>query len=116
MHANRPSLTRRAALAAFAGAVAFGWRAGPARAQSADALRASGQAGERFDGYMEARDPSVADAVATINAERRAIYQARAAEQGVSPDQVGKVYAQQIIGRVPPGTWLKTEQGQWIRK
>lgn len=116
MSTNRFAPSRRAALVLLAGAALTGLAPGPARAQSADALRASGQAGERFDGYMEARDASVAGAVSAINAERRAIYQARAAEQGVTPDQIGKVYAQQIIERAAPGTWIKTEQGQWIRK
>jgi uncharacterized protein YdbL (DUF1318 family) len=88
----------------------------PAVAQSADALRASGQAGERMDGFMEAREPTVAGAVEAINAERRAVYAQRAAEQGIPPEQVGRVYAQQILDRAAPGTWIKTDAGQWIRK
>lgn len=90
--------------------------AGSAHAQSADALRASGAAGERFDGFMEAREASAAAAVETINAERRTVYAQRAQEQGISPEQVGRVYAQQILSRAAPGTWIKTEAGQWIRK
>jgi len=87
-----------------------------AHAQSADALRASGAAGERFDGFMEAREASAAAAVKTINAERSTVYAQRAKEQGISPEQVGRVYAQQILSRAAPGTWIKTEAGQWIRK
>lgn len=110
-------MTRRHALlglAALGGGLLL-W-AGSAKAQSADDLRASGAAGERFDGYMEARDPSAASAVSAINAERRAVYAKRAQEQGISPEQVGRVYAQQILSRAAPGTWVKTESGQWIRK
>jgi len=90
--------------------------AGSAHAQSADALRASGAAGERFDGFMEAREASAAAAVETINAERRTVYAQRAQEQGIPPEEVGRVYAQQILSRAAPGTWIKTEAGQWIRK
>jgi len=101
-------------LAAIGAGMLF-W-AGSAHAQSADALRASGAAGERFDGYMEAREASAAGAVQTINAERRTVYAKRAQEQGISAEQVGRVYAQQILSRAAPGTWIKTESGQWIRK
>ncbi len=88
----------------------------PARAQSKDALIAAGTAGERWDGYLEARDPSVAGAVASINAQRREIYTQRAAEQGVPVEEVAKVYAQEIIARAPAGTWIKRQSGEWVQK
>jgi uncharacterized protein YdbL (DUF1318 family) len=88
----------------------------PALAQTAESLRASGAAGERFDGYMEARDGSARGAVTAINAERRRVYEQRAAQDGVSPDQVGRVYAKQIYQRLPTGAWFKAENGQWSQK
>ncbi|MDH3642208.1 MAG: YdbL family protein [Gammaproteobacteria bacterium] len=87
-----------------------------ARAQSADALRASGDAGERFDGYMEARKPSAASAVDAINAQRRKVYEDRAKQQNAPVEEVGRVYAQQIIGKVSSGTWIKSEAGDWSQK
>ena len=91
----------------------------PAQAQSLDALRASGAIGERWDGYAVVRDGGVAGAKATVdkvNAKRRDIYAKRATKDGVSTEQVGMVYAQQIIQQVPGGTWLLQQNGQWIQK
>ncbi len=88
----------------------------PANAQSLNDLRASGAIGEAFDGFARARDPGVSGKVDAVNAQRRAIYQERAAAQGVSPGQVGRVYAQQIFSQAPPGTWFLGESGNWTRK
>lgn len=88
----------------------------PAWAQSKDALIAAGTAGERWDGYLEARDSSAAGAVASINAQRKQVYEKRASEQGVPVEEVGKVYAQEIIGRLPSGAWIKRPNGDWVQK
>lgn len=90
--------------------------ASTAHAQSLDALRDSGKVGEAFDGYARARDASVQSAVDAINAKRRSIYQQRANQQGVSVDQVGKVYAKQIVSKAPAGTWLMKADGSWVQK
>lgn len=88
----------------------------PVLAQSAEALRASGQAGERWDGYMEARDPAAKADVTDINAQRKAIYAKRAAQQGISVEEVGKVYAQELFEKLPKGSWFLQPNGQWIQK
>lgn len=100
----------------IAAALALPLLAVPATAQSLDELRASGQIGERYDGYTVARDPGVADQVAEINAKRREIYEKEAANQGVNLTQVGKVYAAKIVRQVPAGTWILTEDGEWRQK
>lgn len=90
--------------------------AGAAGAQSLDALRASGAVGERYDGYAVARDPSAAGLVSSVNAERRRIYEQRAAQQKAPPDQVGRVYAREIFQNAPAGTYFLDEAGRWVRK
>ncbi len=85
-------------------------------AQSAESLRASGQAGERWDGYLEARDASAKGEVDQINAQRKELYTERAKQQGISVEEVGKVYAQQIFEKLPKGSWFKQPNGQWIQK
>ncbi|MFQ5774422.1 MAG: YdbL family protein [Kiloniellaceae bacterium] len=100
-------------LAAF---VIVALAAAPAAAQSLDALRASGAVGERFDGYAVARDASAAAVVNQINAKRKQVYTQRAASQGVPVDQVGRVYAQQILQKAPPGTYFQKPDGSWVRK
>ena len=85
-------------------------------ADQLDSLRASGAVGEAFDGYARARDASANAFVKQLNDQRRGIYAKRAAAQGVSADQVGRVYAEQIIQKAPKGTWLLRENGQWVQK
>jgi uncharacterized protein YdbL (DUF1318 family) len=85
-------------------------------AASLQDLRASGALGESASGYAVARDPSATAEVASINEKRKAVYAEKAAAQGVSIDQVGKVYAKEIFNKVPAGTWLQNEQGEWFRK
>lgn len=90
----------------------------PAVAASLDELRQSGAIGERSDGYVVVRS-NVAGAtamVAKVNAERRRIYEARARQQGISAAQVGAVYAAQIFGSAPSGTWFQASDGSWRRK
>ena len=93
---------------------------GPASAQTLDALRAGGVVGERFDGLAEVRDPGASAQFRTlvqqVNQKRQQIYGQRASEQGVPIDQVGRVYAAQIQGQAPSGTWILSSSGQWSQK
>lgn len=84
-------------------------------AQNLEALRASGVIGERIDGYVVAREPSAQAEADAINAQRKAIYQEKAAAQGIDIEQVGKVYAEEILRKVPAGTWIQIN-GQWRKK
>ena len=93
--------------------------AGPAQAQSLDALRASGAIGEKWDGYVVVRDAGAAGATAAaqkVNAERKKLYTKRAQADGATPAQVGQVYAKQIFNQVPKGTWFQQKNGQWKQK
>lgn len=83
-------------------------------------LRKSGAVGERFDGYVVIRDkePSteLKQAVDEINQKRKAIYEKRAAEEGVPVEQVGRVYASKIVAEAPAGTWFLGEDEVWKQK
>lgn len=85
-------------------------------AQSLDDLRAAGKVGERFDGLAVALSGDAKSAVNEVNKKRRQIYEDKAASQGVSADQVGRVYAQQIFKKAPKGTKFQKEDGSWITK
>ena len=99
-----------------AAALALGWSASPVLAQSLDQLRASGAVGERYDGYAQALQSSAAGVVQQVNAKRKQIYAQRAAQEGASVDQIGRVYARQIFAKAPPGTKFLQENGSWIAK
>ncbi len=88
----------------------------PALAQSLDQQRASGAVGERFDGYAQALQSGAAGTVDQVNAKRRQIYAERAASEGVSPGQIGRVYAKQIFAKAPRGTKFLQQNGAWITK
>lgn len=98
-------------------AIAFLPMAPQALAQSSDLdrLRISGAVGERYDGFLVARDSAHGEFVATVNAQRLEIYQSRATSQGIAVDQIGRIYAQQILEQAPSGTWFQAEDGSWRR-
>ena len=84
-----------------------------------DAPRAAGIVGERYDGYAVVRAAAPPDVVAlvnSVNAERRAVYAQRAAAQRAPIEEVGKVYAAEIMRAAPRGTWFLSETGQWTQK
>ncbi|WP_340150585.1 YdbL family protein [uncultured Sneathiella sp.] len=89
---------------------------GAAWADQLDDLRASGAVGEAFDGFARARGSSAKAFVDNLNEQRRAIYVKRAKDQNVSVDQVGRVYAAQILSKAPKGTWILGENGNWTQK
>jgi uncharacterized protein YdbL (DUF1318 family) len=90
----------------------------PASAQGLADLRQQGVVGERYDGYVAVRTAGAAAAatVAEVNAQRRQIYEVRARQQNVPVDQVGRVYAKQLLGELPAGTWFQNEQSVWVQK
>ena len=118
MQREQDKWTRRFALAALLVLTTSFMIGGPASAQSFQDLRASGVLGEGFDGFVHVRSGGgAANAVAkATNTKRRALYQSRARDQGISADQVGKVYAKTIFGKAAPGTWFLKASGQWVQK
>ena len=85
-------------------------------AASLESLRASGAIGERFDGYVVAREASAKSDAAAINGKRKQLYSQKASEEGVSVGQVGRVYASQIFKKLPAGSWFQKENGAWMQK
>ena len=92
---------------------------GMAQERPLDGPRAAGTVGERYDGFAHVRGAASPDIVALVNktnAERRALYEQRAKNEGVPLDAIEKIYAGQIMQSAPPGTWFLSQNGQWTRK
>lgn len=89
--------------------------ASPAVAQSLKAELANGNVGERWDGYLEARNPSAQGLVNSVNAKRRKLYEKRAKELNQSPAVVGQVYAKELYDRARSKTWFLMKSG-WTQK
>ena len=98
----------------------------PVLAQSAaakaavDDAKARGVIGEQGDGYLgfvgASTDPSLAAAVAEINAGRMQAYREAAMRTGTTPDAAGQATAQQLFARLPAGQYFKPLNGNWARK
>jgi uncharacterized protein len=120
MYSSRKYFTRVALFALVALVLSAVGALVPARADDGqlNSLRAQGAIAERFDGYVMIKNNSggAQAVVDRVNAERRAIYEARAKAQGVTVDQVGQVYAGQIIQTAPKGTWFLAADGSWTQK
>jgi uncharacterized protein YdbL (DUF1318 family) len=118
MQGDKRTLSRRFVLVTALALMIGALTGMPAVAQSLQDLRASGAVGEVFDGYARVRsgDAVAQSLVDATNAQRRAIYQARAQEQGISVDQVGRVYAKVIFDKAPAGDWFLLESGKWVQK
>ncbi len=91
-----------------------------AQASELDDRRAAGLIVERYDGFVE---PANANAPADIralvervNAQRRDIYEKRAAENDVPMAEVAKLYAIEILENAPSGTLFKGPDGKITRK
>jgi uncharacterized protein YdbL (DUF1318 family) len=93
--------------------------AAPAAAQPALAQAiASGQVGERSDGYMAALDGASAEVrrqVSAVNIHRRKLYIELSARRNVTPELVGMATACQLFSGLAPGTAYQLGDGVWRR-
>jgi len=100
-------------------AVAAALGASSAAAADFDELRSEGVIAERYDGYVELREEGDGGAKAVVekvNARRRKLYEKRAEEQDVDVEEVGKVYAEQIVVQAPEGTYFLKPDGEYVQK
>lgn len=112
-------MTKRGKLIFGAAGLALLGLAGAAWAQGGiSAAMASGQVGERADGYLGVRG-SVSDAVKAeveqINIKRRALYTSRAQERGVAVEAIAAATACQAMQRVGVGQAYNLGGGWAVR-
>ena len=94
--------------------------AGPLSAQSPAIGQAiaSGQVGERYDGYMGIAgnpSPEVRRQVSAINIRRRNLYIGLAGRRNVTPELVGMATACQLFSQLAPGEAYQLNGGTWRR-
>lgn len=113
-----PTVSRRHVLGLLAGTGMIVALPRLAKADPLDGPRNAGTVGERFDGYAETRDGASGDdqsLVQSINDQRRAFYQQKAAEEGVDISEIQRIYAKVIYDKAPSGWWFLTQSG-WKQK
>jgi uncharacterized protein YdbL (DUF1318 family) len=89
------------------------------QAPSADALRASGEAGEDATGYLAAVGSGSGDLrrqIDAVNIQRRAKYTELAASRGVKIEEVAAATACQIIRGLKAGQYYRLPGGQWQQR
>lgn len=98
----------------------FGYATGTAHAANLQSAKASGQIGERLDGYCAVVNPSAKPDIhalaKAVNAKRRAQYQRIAKKNGVTAADVGRLTAAKVIKNAPKGTFVQQGGGKWVRK
>jgi len=103
-------------IAALTGGTVYAHAQGDEAAQ----LRASGQAGEQWDGYMGVVDGAPADVrarVDAINIRRRAIYTERAAaRQATIEAMAASAGCELLSSRVGPGQYYRLPDGVWRKR
>ena len=109
----------RAALSGAAFAVALGGIAAPAYAQrdpAYAAARASGEVGEKMDGYLGivgAETPELRRLVNDINIKRRAVYSQRAQATNATIEEYALTAGCQAILATTPGEKYQAPDGTW---
>ncbi|HXV22969.1 MAG TPA: YdbL family protein [Alphaproteobacteria bacterium] len=85
-----------------------------------DKPKQEGLIGERPDGYVGfVADEVPADIkklVDRTNQERRNEYEQVAKETGTAREAVEAIFGEKLIARQPPGTYVMTADGKWIKK
>ena len=105
--------------AAIAAALALGVLASPAMAQrdpAYAAARASGQIGEKMDGYLGivgASTPALQAMVDDLNIRRRAVYAERAQAQGATLEEYALTAGCLAISNTQPGEKYQAPDGSW---
>lgn len=89
--------------------------------QTAEQLRATGQVGEQFDGYLGvvgSAPAAVRAAVDAINIQRRAHYTQLAAQKGnTTLQEVAASTACEIFaGKIQPGQYYRLPDGVWRKR
>lgn len=81
-------------------------------------LKAEGLIGENRAGFLEflGKDRRHEDVIDAENADRKAVYEAIAKQEGTTPELVGQRRALQIVQIALPGEWLQDSSGKWYQK
>ena len=101
-------------------AVAGGATYADAQADTSAQLRASGQAGEQWNGYMGALDrasPEIRARVNALNIQRRAYYTDLAAKRRVQIQEVAATMGCELLATsILPGQYYRLPDGAWRQR
>jgi len=81
--------------------------------------KAEGQIGEQLNGYLgivTSAPDDVQTLVKEINQKRKAVYQNIASKNGTSLQAVEKMAGKKTTHKTPPGQFIRSSSGAWVRK
>ena len=113
---------RKAVFAFLAGAIGLGGIVAPASAQRDPAYasaRASGEIGEKMDGYIGivvAETPTLRRIVNDINIKRRAVYSEKAQAARATLEEYAFAAGCQAILKTEPGEKYQAPDGSWTTR
>ncbi len=117
MHMTRTTTTfLRCAAIGGAALLALGGLAGPAAAQDYATAKASGQIGERIDGYVAVVGAGGADlrrVADDTNIKRKAVYAEKAQAQHVTIEEYAFATGCTLIAKTAPGEKYQAPDGSW---
>jgi uncharacterized protein YdbL (DUF1318 family) len=89
-----------------------------AMALDLDSAKSQGLVGEQPNGYLGVvkATPEAVELASDINAKRRTAYDAIAKKNGATLDQVAALAGQKAIEKTAPGTYVRSPDGQWVKK
>ncbi len=116
---GRSILGRTAVAIALTAAVVGGVAAAQQRDPAYAAARASGQIGEKMDGYLGfvgSPSPAVKAMVDDLNIKRKAVYAQQAQAQHATVEEYAFTSGCLAIGRTVPGEKYQTPDGSWATR
>ncbi|AFT71419.1 hypothetical protein UCP025560 [Alloalcanivorax dieselolei B5] len=92
--------------------------AGTAFALELDQAKTQGLVGEQPNGYLGVvkATPEAVQLVSDVNEKRRQAYERIARQNGITLEQVANLAGQKAIEKTSGGEYVKTPDGQWIKK
>ncbi|CUR45450.1 YdbL family probable chaperone protein [Alloalcanivorax xenomutans] len=92
--------------------------AGSAFALELDQAKTQGLVGEQPNGYLGVvkATPEAVQLVSEVNEKRRQAYERIARQNGITLEQVANLAGQKAIEKTAGGEYVKTPDGQWIKK
>lgn len=82
--------------------------------------KSAGWVGEQIDGYVglvrSEAPPEVRQLVRSVNDQRRQHYRRIASQQGTEVRNVELLAAEKAIEKTPPGQYVQSASGSWVRK
>ncbi|HLQ85436.1 MAG TPA: YdbL family protein [Salinisphaeraceae bacterium] len=83
-----------------------------------DAAKSQGLLGEQPNGYLGVvtSTPAAVELASEVNKKRRQAYERIAKKHGITVNKVERIAGKKAIAKTANGEYVKTLEGQWVKK